>query len=53
MPPPWPPKLVIDRDAFHKTSRLGEETCFYERCKVDLFAEYSQPDGLTLRLTIY
>ena len=23
MPPPWPPKLSVDKDAFHKISRLG------------------------------
>ena len=53
MPPPWPPKLTMDKEAYHKISRLGEETSFYEKCKVDVFAEYSEPDGLTLRITIY
>lgn len=32
---------------------LGESTTFYIKAKVEKFADYSQPDGLVLKYTIY
>jgi hypothetical protein len=53
LPPPWPPKLKIDRDVFaHKCPR-GERSVLYERWKQDVYAEYTQCDGLVARSTIY
>ena len=34
MPPPWSPKIQIDKDAFIKGTPLGESTTFYIRTKV-------------------
>lgn len=53
MPPPWPPKLQIDKDAFLKLSPLGETTVFYIKSRVDSYAPYSQPDGLIEKISIY
>jgi hypothetical protein len=53
LPPPWAPKLRIDRDVFAKRCPLGEKTVFYERCKVDTYADYTQFDGLVQRVTYY
>ena len=53
MPPPWCPKLHIDRDAFAKRCPSGERTTFYERWKVDQYAEYTECDGLVQRFTIF
>ncbi len=46
MPPPWPPKIYIDKEAFLKGTPLGESTVFYRKSKVDSYAPYGQPDGL-------
>ena len=32
---------------------LGETTTFFIKIKVDKYAEYSQPDGLVLKYTLY
>ncbi|CAD8136523.1 unnamed protein product [Paramecium octaurelia] len=54
MPPPWPPKLFIDKESFLKGTPLGESTVFYKKCKIDSYAPYSQEkDGLVQRFTIY
>ncbi|CAD8046319.1 unnamed protein product [Paramecium sonneborni] len=54
MPPPWPPKMFIDKEAFLKGTPLGESTVFYKKCKIDSYAPYSQElDGLVQRFTIY
>lgn len=39
MPPPWSPKLFIDKDKFKESCPNGEKTVFYKKCKVDFFAE--------------
>lgn len=41
MPPPWPPKLYIDKDNSLKGSPLGECTMYYLKCKVDIYSDYS------------
>ena len=41
MPPPWPPKMFIDKEAFLKGTPLGESTAFYKKCKIDSYAPYS------------
>eukprot|EP00357_Protocruzia_adherens_P037882 CAMPEP_0114983882 /NCGR_PEP_ID=MMETSP0216-20121206/6955_1 /TAXON_ID=223996 /ORGANISM="Protocruzia adherens, Strain Boccale" /LENGTH=833 /DNA_ID=CAMNT_0002345931 /DNA_START=33 /DNA_END=2534 /DNA_ORIENTATION=+ len=53
MPPPWAPRLKIDYDAYRRTSPLAEYSIFYKKCRVDIFAEYTQCDGLVRRITIY
>lgn len=53
MPPPWAPMLEIDRDAFDYICPLGEKTVFYKRKKLDIYAPYSQPDGLVCRITFF
>lgn len=32
---------------------LGETTTFFIKVKVDKYSEYSQPDGLVLKYTLY
>lgn len=41
LPPPWPPKLRIDRDVFARKCPLGEKSVFYEKCRFDVFADYT------------
>ena len=53
LPPSWCPKLKIDRETYSKKCPMGEKTLFYERCKVEYYAEYSQFDGLVMCLTYY
>ena len=53
LPPPWCPKLRIDKDVYAQKTPLGEKTLFYERCKVEHFADYTQFDGLIMRITFY
>lgn len=53
MPPPWSPKIWVDKEKFLKGTPLGESTGFYLKCKVEKFAAYGQPDGLILKITIY
>ena len=42
MPPPWAPKIYIDKEAFLQGTPLGEETIFFNKVKIDNFAPYSQ-----------
>ncbi len=42
MPPPWPPKIFIDKEAFLKGTPLGEDTIFFNKVKIDNYAPYSQ-----------
>jgi hypothetical protein len=53
MPPSWSPKLFIDKDKFKEACPNGEKTVFYKKCKVDFYAECTQPDGIVKRVTIY
>ena len=53
MPPPWPPKIIVDYDAYVKGTPLGETMTLFSKCKVEKFAEYSQIDGLVKKITIY
>lgn len=53
MPPPWPPKLDIDKESFLKLSPLGENQIFYHKSRVDTYSPYGQIDGLVQRITIY
>ncbi|KAL4445104.1 hypothetical protein ABPG74_018832 [Tetrahymena malaccensis] len=53
MPPPWPPKIYIDKEKFLMGTPLGEGTVYYNKVKVDNYAPYSQPDGLVQKITIF
>ncbi len=53
MPAPWPPKIILEYEAYHRGSLLGENCQYYKRCKVEVYAEYSQVDGLVKRITIF
>lgn len=53
MPPPWSPKLFVNKDKFLDLCPNGEKTVFYKKCKVDFYAECSQMDGLVKRITLY
>lgn len=39
MPPPWSPKLFVDKEKFIELCPKGEKTLFYKKCKVEFFAE--------------
>ena len=41
MPPPWSPKLFVNKDKFIDLCPNGEKTVFYKKCKVDFYAECS------------
>lgn len=53
MPPPWSPKLSVNKDKFIDLCPNGEKTVFYKKCKVDFYSECNQVDGLVKRITIY
>jgi len=53
MPPPWSPKLFVNKDKFADGCPNGEKTVFYKKCKVDFYSECKQVDGLVKRITIY
>jgi hypothetical protein len=46
MPPPWPPKIYIDKEQFLLGSPLGEAMVLYNKVKVNNYAPLSQEDGL-------
>lgn len=53
MPPPWSPKIYIEKDNFLRGTPLGETTTFFIKVKVQKYADYSQPDGLVMKYTLY
>ena len=53
MPPPWSPKLFVNKDKCLDLCPNGEKTVFYKKCKVDFYSECSQVDGIVRRITIY
>jgi hypothetical protein len=50
MPPPWPNKLFIPRNAYNNRTPMATQTKYYQKTRVDLFAKYSQTDGLVMRI---
>jgi hypothetical protein len=53
MPPPWSPKLFVNKEKFAELCPKGEKTVFYRKCKVEYFSDCKQVDGLVKRVTIY
>jgi hypothetical protein len=53
MPPPWSPKLFVNKDKFNDRCPNVEKTVFYEKTKVDFYSECKQVDGLVKRTTLY
>ena len=53
MPPPWSPQLFVNKDKFNDMCPNGEKTIFYRKCKVEIFSECRQVDGLVKRVTLY
>ena len=53
MPPPWSPKLFINKDSFLDLCPNGEKTVFYNKVKVDFYSDCGQVDGLVKRITIF
>ncbi len=53
MPPPWSPQLFVNKDKFNDMCPNGEKTIFYRKCKVEIFSECRQVDGLVKRITLY
>jgi len=53
MPPAWSDRPEITREAFHARCHQGERTIFYHKCKVEMYAPYTQDDGLIQRITLY
>ena len=41
MPPPWSPKIYIDKESFLRGTPLGESTTYFKKCKVDIYGAYS------------
>ena len=39
MPPPWSPKLFVDKEKFIELCPKGEKTVFYKKCKVEFYAD--------------
>ena len=53
MPPPWSPKLSVNKDKFLELCKMGEKTVFYKKCKVEFYSDCKQVDGLVKRVTMY
>ncbi len=53
MPPPWSPKLFINKDSFLDLCPNGEKTVFYKKVKCDFYSDCGQVDGLVKRITIF
>jgi hypothetical protein len=53
MPPPWSPKLFVNKDKFIELCPKGEKTVFYKKCKVQFYSDCKEVDGLVKRVTIY
>jgi len=53
MPPAWSPKLMINKDQYLDLCPGGEKTVYYEKTKIDIYADDSQIDGLIKRITLY
>lgn len=53
MPPPWSPKLYLDKDKFLNLCPLGEKTVFYKKSRVDFYAPCTQVDGLIKKICIF
>ena len=53
MPPPWSPKIYIDKDRYLKGTLLGEETTFFIKVKVEKYSDYTQPDGLVTKYILF
>lgn len=53
MPPPWSPKLIVDKEKFSEGVKNGAKTLFYKKCKVEYFSECKQVDGLVKRISLY
>ena len=53
MPPPWSPKLFIDRDKYLNLCPNGEKTVFYKKCRIDTYARNRQVDGLIKKITLF
>lgn len=53
MPPPWPNQLYISRYAYNNRTPMSTQTSYYKKTRVDKFAPYTQPDGLTMRIFRY
>jgi hypothetical protein len=49
----WCPKLYIPKSAFDTVAPSRQKTKMYHKCKLEVFADYSQQDGLVQRLTLY
>jgi len=49
----WCPKLQIPKSAFDTVAPSRQKTKMYHKCKLEVFADYSQQDGLVQRLTLY
>jgi hypothetical protein len=39
MPPPWSPKLFVNKDKFAELCPKGEKTVFYKKCRVEFYSD--------------
>lgn len=53
MPPPWSPKLFVNKEKFAELCPKGEKTVFYKKCMVEFHSDCKQVDGLVKRVSIY
>ncbi|KAF4522246.1 hypothetical protein B566_EDAN009090, partial [Ephemera danica] len=51
MPDSWMNRITISGEAYQTRYPGGSKTILYKRSKLELFAELSRPDGLTVRVT--
>ena len=52
MPPPWSPKLAVDKEKFSEGVKNGAKTVFYKKCKIEYYAECKSVDGLVKRIIL-
>lgn len=53
LPSSWSDRLQIPKDVFEARCYQGEKITFYDKCKVEQYAPYSQLDGIIRRVTQY
>jgi len=53
LPPSWCPKLFLPKSAFDTLAPGRKKVKLYYKSKLEIFADYSEPDGLVQRVTAY
>jgi len=53
LPPSWCPKLFLPKSAFDTLAPGKKKVKLYYKSRLEIFADYSEPDGLVQRVTMF